>query len=303
VRSLSEFLKQEQYLNHLQNEPLIKIEKIGESEPIAFTSTPSQPLSGIKALGLAHIIAGAGIGRTLSYHGAEALNIWRPSEFEQDFIHATAGVGVRHAVLDLNKEMDKFVSLAKEADVFYANRRPGYLEKHNLSADDLHKIKPGIIHVSVSLFGEEGPLSEAVGYDQNAGAATGIMAIEGTLDNPSLPVVPVVNDWLVPMFATTGIIAALKRRAIEGGSYKVHISLAQVALWILSLGVFDKKYAESKAGSSELHKYIDPETFEADTLLGKYQGITDQVIFSKTPGEFSGSILEPRGYSLPAWKE
>ncbi|WP_345034732.1 hypothetical protein [Kutzneria kofuensis] len=52
-------------------------------------------------------------------------------------------------------------------------------------------------------------------------------------------------SWLM----ATGAAEALARRAVEGGSYRVHVSLTRAALWILSLGVFDKAYAASVAGS------------------------------------------------------
>jgi hypothetical protein len=90
------------------------------------------------------------------------------------------------------------------------------------------------------------------------------------------------------------------RRATEGGSYRVHISLTRIALWIISLGVFDKNYAHAIAGTGEQHAYLDPETFTAETPLGHYQGVTDQVRMSETPGEFS-TILVPRGSGRAEW--
>jgi crotonobetainyl-CoA:carnitine CoA-transferase CaiB-like acyl-CoA transferase len=81
--------------------------------------------------------------------------------------------------------------LIKTADVFFANRRVGYLEKYGLSANDMAKIRPGIIHATVSLFGEEGPWASHGGFDVSAGVATGIMAMEGTLENP-----PDTNLWI-----------------------------------------------------------------------------------------------------------
>ncbi|MDL9946194.1 hypothetical protein QSJ19_11415 [Gordonia sp. ABSL11-1] len=81
------------------------------------------------------------------------------------------------------------------------------------------------------------------------------------------------------------------RRAEEGRSYRVHVSLTRAALWIVGMGIFDKDYATHTAGRrratstvmSISHVYLDPETFTADTPLGRYQGVTEQVYMSATP--------------------
>jgi hypothetical protein len=68
------------------------------------------------------------------------------------------------------------------------------------------------------------------------------------------------HGWL----GTTGILTALRRRAIEGGSYRVTVSLTRTVLWLLSLGIFDKAYAKATAGSSDEHTYIAPDLFTAE---------------------------------------
>ena len=80
----------------------------------------------------------------------------------------------------------------------------------------------------------------------------------------------------------------------------MHVSLTRAALWILSMGVFDKDYATATANSDAQHAYLDPETFTAETPLGHYQGVTDQVRMSETPGRYR-TVLVPRGSSRPEW--
>jgi crotonobetainyl-CoA:carnitine CoA-transferase CaiB-like acyl-CoA transferase len=126
------------------------------------------------------------------------------------------------------------------------------------------------------------------------------MLLEGSAEKPRLPFVTVVNDWIVPWLATAGIVAALNRRAIDGGSYRVHVSLTRVAAWILSLGIFDKAYAQEIAGTGELHAYPDPELLIGDGPLGRYQGVTEQVRMSATPGEYRFGLL-PMGSAKPEW--
>ena len=69
---------------------------------------------------------------------------------------------------------------------------------------------------------------------------------------------------------------------------------------MLSLGIFDKDYAKATAGSTVEHKYVAPDLFTAETPLGTYQGMTDQVVLSRTPGAFR-TVLAPRGSSKPEW--
>jgi hypothetical protein len=95
-------------------------------------------------------------------------------------------------------------------------------------------------------------------------------------------------------------MAALKRRAIEGGSYRVRISLLRLSLWLLQIGVFDKSYARSVAGKPGDHAFLPPTLFKAETPCGDYQGVTDQVVITRTPGRYRVPLV-PRGSSHPEW--
>jgi hypothetical protein len=78
------------------------------------------------------------------------------------------------------------------------------------------------------------------------------------------------------------------------------VSLTRVVLWLLSLGIFDKAYARATAGSTDEHSYVAPDLFTAETPLGSYRGMTDQIVMSRTPGA-SRTVLAPRGSSKPEW--
>jgi len=303
VRSVDEFMREEQYKQIVSQLPLIELEKIGDSRPEPIPQGGRSPLDGYRALGLGHVIAGPATGRALALHGADVLNIWRPSDFEMDLVYCTSNVGMRSSTLDLLAEsgQSQMKRLLSTADIFFANRRGGYLQKLGLSPANVANTRPGIIHVNISLYGESGPWVNRIGFDQNAGCATGIYASEGSLTSPALSSVFVVNDYLMGWLATVGIQAALLRRATEGGSYRVHVCLSRVSMWMHTLGIFDQNWAATTAGSSGDHLYTDPETFEAHTPCGIYQGVTEQVRMSKTTGSYE-TVLVPRGSSQPAWK-
>ena len=300
VRTNEEFRRELQYSEVLAHLPLITIEKIGDSEPMPLRAG-RQPLSGVRALGMGHVIAGAAIGRDLAYYGADVLNVWRPNDSEVEAFAWDVQVGMRSTILDDAKEdRARLDQLLSTADVFFANKRPGFLKAHGLEAEDLSARRPGLIHATVVLHGSTGPWSNRPGFDEIGAAVSGLFALEGTPSRPKQPPIVPICDNVVGWLGTVGVLAALRRRAIEGGSYRVVVSLTRTVLWLLSLGIFDKAYARETAGSSEEHSYATPELFTAETPLGTYQGMTDQVLLSRTPGSFS-TVLVPRGSSKPAW--
>src|SRR5262245_57169951 len=208
---------------------------------------------------------------------------------------------MRSTILDYSKDdRAKFDRLLKDADVFFANKRPGYLERHGLDAEELCARKPGLIHARVVLHGDKGPWKLRPGFDEIGAAVTGLLTIEGTTSHPRSPQIIPICDNVVAWLGTVGILAALRRRAVEGGSYRVTVSLTRTVLWLLSLGIFDRDYAKATAGSSDEHTYVAPDLFTAETPMGTYQGMTDQVVMSRTPGSFR-TVLVPRGSSKPEW--
>ena len=281
--------------------PLITVEKIGDSEPIPFKKDGKSPLDGIRTFGMGHVIAGASMDRDLAYYGADVLNIWRPNDTEVEAFAWDAQVGMRSTILDYSKEdRAKFDHLLKDADVFFANKRPGYLERNGLDAEELSAKKPGLIHARVVLHGDKGPWKNRPGFDEVGAAVAGVFCTEGTPTQPKSPPIIPICDNVVAWLGTTGILAALRRRAVEGGSYRVTVSLTRTVLWLMSLGIFDKDYAKATAGSSDEHANVAPDLFTAETPLGTYQGMTDNVALSRTHGSFR-TVLEPRGSSKPEW--
>src|SRR6202007_973099 len=78
VRTNEELRSELQYTEVLSKMPLITVEKIGESDPVPLKASDNLPLSGIRALGMGHVIAGAGMGRDMALYGADGLTIWTP---------------------------------------------------------------------------------------------------------------------------------------------------------------------------------------------------------------------------------
>jgi crotonobetainyl-CoA:carnitine CoA-transferase CaiB-like acyl-CoA transferase len=302
ARPLKQIIEMDVFRSGLRHRPLISVEKIAESDPKRFAPDGRDPLSGVRALGLAHVIAGASIGRALALHGADVLNVWAPEDWEHNVFLYTSHVGSRSTTLRIKdaEARNKFMELMGDADIFYSNRRAGYLDRHALGAEELCKKFPGLIHASVIYANDNGPWSNRVGFDVSTGLAMGLDCLEGTDEKPTHPPIGVVNDYVAGWLATIGTLQALKRRAVEGGSYRVVVSLCRVTLWLMSMGLFDKAYAQATAGSKEEHTYVPPDQFSAVTPMGIYTGVTEQVVMSETPGRYR-FVLEPRGAAQPKW--
>src|ERR1700745_2183419 len=128
VRRNEEFRRELQYTQSLSQLPLITVKKIGEGDPVPLKASGNLPLSGIRAFGMGHVIAGAAMGRDMALYGADVLNIWRPHDSEIESFAWDVQVGMRSTVLDDSKEdREKFDRLLQKADVFFANKRPGFL--------------------------------------------------------------------------------------------------------------------------------------------------------------------------------
>lgn len=302
VRTNEDLRRESQYTDVLSKMPLITVEKCGESEAIPIGGRGGLPLAGVRALGMGHVIAGAAMGRCLALYGADVLNIWGLHACEIDFLAWDAQVGMRSTILGSSAEdRAQFHKLLQDTDIFFANKRPNFLEQHGLDAAELCARKPGLIHATVVLHGDSGPWAGRPGFDMHGAAVAGVYPLEGTPALPSLaPIGTPVCDNVVGWLGVTGILAALRRRAVEGGSYRVLVSLTRTALWLLSLGVFDKAYARATAGGSDEQFYPDPDLFTSETPCGTYKGMTDQVVMSKTPGSYR-TVLVPIGSSKPEW--
>src|SRR6201993_2790081 len=201
VRTNEELHSELQYTEVLSKMPLITVEKVGESDPVPLKASGNLPLCGIRAFGMGHVIAGGAMGRDMALYGADVLNIWRPRDSEIEAFAWDVQVGMRSTILDDSKEdRARFNQLLQDADVFFANKRPGFLKKHDLDADALCAQKPGLIHATVVLHGEKGPWSNRPGFDEIGATVSGLFTIEGSPGRPKQPpIVPIVDNvvaWL-----------------------------------------------------------------------------------------------------------
>jgi crotonobetainyl-CoA:carnitine CoA-transferase CaiB-like acyl-CoA transferase len=283
----------------LAAQPVIGLERIGDA-PVHHFGEAARPFSGIRVLSFTHAVAGPTVGRTLAEQGADVLCATRPNDYEHDFIYAEANVGSRSAYLNLDKPVgqERAHSLLPDADIVVDNYRTGALERRGFDPRALADRYPGLIYVSVNCYGPTGPWADRRGFDMNASAASGLMTAEGTAAAPRLPVTSLINDYLTGYLGAVGAGAALIRRAQEGGSWHVTVSLTRSAMWCGSLGLVDPRLA----GSGEKHHLRQPVPYDAPSAFGDIHMLAPPVHFSHTSAAWADPILVPRGSSEPAWR-
>jgi crotonobetainyl-CoA:carnitine CoA-transferase CaiB-like acyl-CoA transferase len=302
VRTQEEFQATEHWKYHAGT-PLISIEKIGESDPIPLPQG-KRPLSGLRVLSFVKAVAGPSCPRQLAAQGAECLNLDMPDwvEFGNFFFQSQAGI--RQAYLDARKPENrpKVYALIKDADVFVDNLRPGLADSEGYSPQELAERKPGIIATSIKMMTHEGPWSRWVGFDINAAAIAGLYTAEGTPDQPYTPQqVNVICDILCGYLGAIGTQVALLRRAKEGGSYSVRVSLAQTVTYIMSLGLNDKKLLDDLENLGKEHQIMTPNLQTGPTAFGEYTRCGSQVEMSKTPESWDDPMLFVPGSCKPEW--
>ena len=289
--------------------PLMEIVKIGDApaEPLPSppAGVPVRPLSGVRVLDLTRVLAGPTCGRTLAEHGAEVLKITAPHLPSLGYQEFDTGLGKLAAHLDLRDPaaVETLRGLARQTHVFSQGYRPGALADRGFSPEALAALRPGIVCVSLSAFGHTGPWASRRGFDTVIQAVGGIAArqaeaVPGKSAGPQFYPVSAI-DYCTGYLMATGAMVALARRAREGGSWLVRISLAQVGHWLVNLGE-----VPASALAAVPPDFAAPElrawSMETETPAGRLRHLRPVVKLSETPPGWARPSV-PLGYHPAAW--
>ncbi|QQS15141.1 MAG: CoA transferase [Rhodospirillales bacterium] len=276
--------------------PLFDIVRIGDAPPRPLPAG-ARPLSGIRVLDLTRVLAGPTAGRVLAENGADVLHIAAPHLPYQTEILMDTGHGKRCAWLDLRdaSDVDRLKALAADADVFSQGYRPGALARRGFSPEALAALRPGIVCLSLCAYSHAGPWSDRRGFDSIVQNVTGLAVGGSSLATPrNLPVQ--ANDYIAGYLAALGIALALARRATEGGSWLVRVSLVQVAQWLAGMERIDAAGAPADLPADE----IDRLCMESVGPFGRLRHLKPVIGLSETP-PFHARPAEPLGSSPAAW--
>ena len=284
--------------------PLMEIVRIGDSPPEPLPSG-DRPLSGIRVVDITRVLAGPTCARTLAEHGADVMKISAPHLPNLGYQELDTGHGKLSTFLDLREQqnVDTLRDLIRQAGVFSQGYRPGTLGARGLSPEELAAIRPGLVYVSLSAFGHTGPWASRRGFDTVVQSVSGIAArqaeaVPGNTPGPQFYPVSAI-DYCTGYLMAAGTMIALKRRAQEGGSWMVRISLAQVGQWIVDLGeVPTAALSDVPAGFTP--EELDRWSMESETPSGKLRHLAPVVKMSETSPHWARPAV-PLGYHPPVW--
>lgn len=282
--------------------PLFEIIRIGDAppEPIGRKSAAQHPLDGVRVLDLSRVIAAPVAARTLAQHGADVLAVSAAHLPNILPLVIDTGRGKRSTQLDLRESAgrDALRELVRGADVFLQAYRPGALAAHGFSPEALSALRPGLVNVTLSAYSHTGPWAERRGFDSLVQSATGIAWEEGAaagLPGPGkLPCQAL--DHATGYLAAFGAMIALQRRAREGGSWLVRVSLAQTGRWLDSLG----RVADATATQDLRPEEIRPWLHTMASPFGQVHAVAPVEQMAETPARFDLPPV-PLGTHAPAW--
>ncbi len=207
------------------------------------------PLSGLKVIELARVLAGPWAGQTLADLGAEVIKVespagddtrqWGPPFVERDedksasYFHS-ANRGKASVVVDMRTEEGKakLHALLADADILIENFKTGGLAKYGMDYATLSALYPRLIYCSITGFGQTGPYAHRPGYDFIIQGMSGLMSITGEPDRQPQKHGMAITDIFTGIYSTTAILAAVHQRNSTGVGQHIDMALLDCAVAI-----------------------------------------------------------------------
>jgi crotonobetainyl-CoA:carnitine CoA-transferase CaiB-like acyl-CoA transferase len=208
------------------------------------------PLNGVHVLDLSRVLAGPYAAMILGDLGADVIKLEQPGTGDDTRLWGPPFVGnddqrestyflstnrnKRSVTVDMKDPTERpFIEqLVCWADVIIENFRPGVMDRLDLADHQLETLNPGLVRLSISGFGDDGPERGRVGYDLILQAEGGLMSITGPHEGPMMKVGVPIADLAAGLYGVIGILAGLVERATSGKGQRVSTSLlaGQIAL-------------------------------------------------------------------------
>ena len=206
-----------------------------------------KPYEGLKVIDFSQGVAGPYCGMLLAQHGAEVIKIepkdgdWARNLGQEYGQHSafsvTANLGKKSFVIDLKNKnsqsiLDKIIS---NCDIFIEGFRPGVINRLGYGYERLKNINPKLIYLSISGFGQKGPMSHKPAMDPVLQAFTGLMSENKGPDNVPHRTPVIIFDMTTALYATQLVSTALYARLTEKVGKKIEISLMESAAAMQSI--------------------------------------------------------------------
>lgn len=211
------------------------------------------PLHGYRVVDFTNVIAGPFATMILADQGADVIKVEAPQRPDHTRQAGHGQEGMRASFLNNNRNkrsvaidvkspegLDALKKLVATADVFIQNFRPGVVERLGVGEAELRAIKPDLIYVSMSGWGENGPLSHKPVYDPIIQALSGLASVQGGSDKERPRLIrTILPDKLTGVTAAQAVVAALAGRAKTGEGQHVKVSMLDsivAFLWSSDMG-------------------------------------------------------------------
>ncbi|MGZ5271519.1 MAG: CoA transferase [Ramlibacter sp.] len=283
----------------IAGQPLLTLTRIGDAPPLGLPPLdPAQrPLEGVRVLDLTRILAGPVGGRALAAYGADVMLVNAPHLPNIEAIADTSR-GKRSAHADLRTAAGRAAldALLHAAHVVVQGYRPGALAGLHYGPHDVAAQRPGIVYVSLSAYGNQGPWAQRRGFDSLVQTATGFNQAEGEAagDATRPKALPTqILDQATGYLIAFGAAAALHRQQLEGGSWHVQVSLAQTGHWLRGLGRVAQGF---DVRPPELEPFLETSTSGFGTL----RAVRHSARLARTPAAWTRPSVPP-GHSAARW--
>jgi crotonobetainyl-CoA:carnitine CoA-transferase CaiB-like acyl-CoA transferase len=246
------------------------------------------------------VIAGPVCGRTLAAHGADVLLLTSPTLPAIPTLVIDTGRGKRSAALDLRAPDGpaQMRELVRGADVLVQGYRPGGVAGLGFGPLEAARLRPGIVYVSLSAYGADGPWAGRRGFDSLVQTASGFNAAEAEVagaDAPK-PLPAQALDHASGYLLAFGALVALHRRATQGGSWHVQVSLARTGQWLRSLGRVPDGLACPDPTQADIADLLD----DVPSGFGRLTAVRHAAAMAETPARWARPSV-PLGTDTPGW--
>ena len=208
------------------------------------------PLAGVRVVEATTTWAGPMCACILADFGADVIKVELPggeiirhlppalphTNPPVSFAHATVNRNKRSLSLDLRipEGRDLFLKLAAKSDVVVENFRPGTMEAWGVGYEAVRQVKPDIVYVSITGFGQFGPDHDRPGYDPLAQAASGFLSLNGERDGKPVKAATALADDLAGLHGALATLAAICHRHQTGEGQHIDVSLLDSILFQLN---------------------------------------------------------------------
>jgi len=201
----------------------------------------SGPLQGLTVIEICTTIAGPACARLMADFGADVIKIEPPQgdpvrqmgrHVGDDSLYAATILrGKKSVCIDLKTSAgrDLALKLIVRADILVENNRPGVMERLGLGYETLRALKPGLVMVRISGYGQDGPYAQRPGYGAICEALGGVRHMTGDPDRPPARVALATTDYLTATYAAFGAMMAIVERHRTGLGQVVDVALYEAA--------------------------------------------------------------------------